>query len=129
MREWMRRRRVVALGIAGATLLACVNEPGEGSYLVNCPGGFDIIVRPIAHSLRVGATVVFSAEYGEPLGCSPPAPEAAGNWRWRVANEAMARVDSVRGVLQGLAAGHTQLIVHHVQFPRQADTVQIDILP
>jgi hypothetical protein len=115
--------------MVGTILCACVNEPGEGSYLIACPGAFDVIVTPSTRSLRVGTSVVFSAEYGEPARCTPPAPEAAGNWRWRVANETVAKVDSVTGLFRGLAAGHTQLIVRHVRFPNAADTVQVDIIP
>jgi hypothetical protein len=129
-----RRRIAVRLPLHGVViglswLSAACHDDIEGSYLINCPGAFDIVVRPASGLLSIGADITFTAEFGEPARCSPPAPESVEHWRWTVADTTVASVDSLTGNLQAKAVGVTRLHVHHVLSPDIRDSADIDVRP
>ncbi len=127
----MMRPSIARLGILGAVALAGCNlvPEKEGSYLINCPGAYDIVIRPSATTVAPGTTVAFSAEFGEPARCAPPAPESAEYWRWSVRDPTIATVDSLTGQVRAIAPGKTFVVVHNIRLQGLLDSISFDVRP
>jgi len=91
----MRHDRLVALALTGLALAAACGDTGAG-------GSPRVVITPILDSLFVGDTVVArTARYFDASGDS----QATGPLRWFSSDPAVFRVDSVSGVIVGVARG------------------------
>jgi len=67
------------------------------------------IVDPHSAPLAVGDSTTLTASFDQTHGCTPPAP--AGQLRWSTADAGTARVDSITGVVIGVAPGTVDIAV------------------
>lgn len=106
---------------------SCRPSSTEGSYLVACPGAFDVVLHPATTTLSIGQSVSCRAEFGEPANCEPPVSESAENWRWASTNTDVLQVDSLGGVLTAIAAGNTIVLVRNVRLPNLVDSIAFTV--
>jgi uncharacterized protein YjdB len=68
-------------------------------------------VNPPSATLSIGDTVRFSASITGPDKCFPPGVTSASPVRWSTPDSAIAKIDSLTGLLAAQAAGTANVIV------------------
>ena len=83
------------------------DEVSPGDQVKECTG---VLIAPHSIGLAVGDSTQFAVSYDQSTPCTPPAP--VEQLRWSSSDQYIARVDSVSGVISGVAADTVQIGVH-----------------